>query len=394
MIKILNKENCCGCTACFNICPKKCISMQSDEEGFLYPIIEESKCIDCGLCEKACPILNYKPINGKLPEAYVIRTKDKDDLMQSTSGGFSTPLAQWFFNNEGSVWTASYDEDWKVVHRKFTKTGMEFSKTRGSKYVQSYLGDAYTRIQEELKDDKWICFIGTTCQVYGLKQFLGKDYEKLITVDLVCHGTPSPKLWKKYIDFQTKKYSSAITEINFRNKTYGYHSGTMMLEFKNGKKYTGSARVDYMLKSFFTEISSRPSCYECKFKNINRVSDFTVFDCWHMEDLLGKKDDDKGYTNVLVHTEKGRVMMEKISDAYEVFHVDAEKAIALDGIMVCNSAIPHKDRKDFYKDLDENSLEDHIQKYIKITFKDKVLESIKGVAYKWGFMNLLRKLKG
>lgn len=394
MIEITDKVKCCGCTACFNICLKKCISMQPDTEGFLYPIVDKKQCVNCGLCEKVCPILNYKPIEEKTPAAYVIRTKNQNDLMQSTSGGFSTPLAQWFFSKGGSVWTASYDDNWNVVHREFTKDDVDFSKTRGSKYVQSYLGDTYTKIQDELKKGRWVCFIGTTCQVYGLKEFLKKDYENLITVDLVCHGTPSPKLWEKYIDFQTKKYNSRITDINFRNKTYGYHSGTMMLKFENGKKYTGSARVDYMLKSFFSEIASRPSCYTCKFKQLNRVSDYTVFDCWHMGELLGKKDDDRGYTNLLVHTDKGGELLKEIAAAYEIFQVDAEKAIALDGIMVRNSATPHKDRASFYTDLDAHEMDEHIQKYIKVTSKDRLLESIKGIAYKGGLMATLRKIKG
>lgn len=393
MIEILEKKNCCGCTACFNICPQKCISMQPDEEGFSYPVIDKNQCIDCGLCEKACPILNYNPIEGKEPTAYVVRTKNKKDLRRSTSGGFSTPLAQWFFNNGGSVWTASYDKDWNVIHKEFTSDGIEFAKTRGSKYVQSYLGDAYTKIQEGLENNRRICFIGTTCQVYGLKQFLKKDYQKLVTVDLVCHGTPSPKLWGKYIKYQMKKYGSKITEINFRHKTYGYHSGTMMLTFENGKKYTGSARVDYMLKSFFSEISSRPSCYACKFKDLNRVSDFTIYDCWHMGELLEKKDDDKGYTNLVVQSNKGSEILKEIATAYEIFPVDIEKAIALDGIMVRNSAIPHKDRKDFYIDLDEHGIDSHIQKYIKITNKDRILESIKGIAFKCGFIGILRKMR-
>lgn len=394
MIEIENKIECCGCTACFNICPKKCIEMIPDEEGFLYPRVKKEQCINCGLCSKVCPILNYKPIENKMPKAYVIRTKNIENLMQSTSGGFSTPLAHWFFEQGGRVWTASYDEEWNVLHKEFKNDGIEFAKSRGSKYVQSYLGDAYTQIQEELKKNMWVCFIGTTCQVYGLKQFLKKDYEKLITVDLVCHGTPSPKLWKKYITYQTQKYGSKITEINFRNKTYGYHSGTMMLKFENGKCYTGSARVDYMLKSFFSEISSRPSCYSCKFKNINRLSDYTLFDCWHMGELLDKVDDDKGYTNLLVHTKKGLCLLEEIAHEYDIFPADVDKAIALDGIMISKSALPHPKRALFYNDLDNHELNEHINIYIKISSVDKFLESIKSIAYKLGLMDLLRKIKG
>lgn len=394
MISILDKTKCCGCTACYNNCPKQCISMRPDEEGFLYPAIDERQCLNCGLCENVCPVLNHSVDNNrKLPIAYIIRTNSQKDLSESTSGGFSTPLAKWIFQQRGSVWTAGYDENWNVIHREYKRDDEEFKKTRGSKYVQSRLGGCFSKIRNELDEGMPVCFIGTTCQVYGLKQFLKKEYDNLITVDLVCHGTPSPKLWRKYLDYQTEKYGSKIEKINFRNKTYGYHSGTMKLIFENGKTYTGSARVDYMLKSFFSEISSRPSCYSCAFKHENRISDFTVFDCWHMGELLDKKDDDRGYTNLLIHSDKGKKILHRILSEYTVFPVDAKKAIELDGIMVNHSATPHPERDEFYTDLDKQNLKEHIQKYIKVTTKDKILESVKGIAYRMGLMKILRNLK-
>ncbi len=393
MVNIVGKNDCCGCTACYNICPERCITMQPDVEGFLYPYIDEEKCINCNMCKKNCPILGHKTVEKEEPNAFVIRTKNQKDLMVSTSGGFSTPLAHWVFSQGGSVWTASYDEEWNVVHKQLCKSDYEFDKSRGSKYVQSYLGDTYQRIKKELNKGNKVCFIGTTCQVYGLNAYLQNDFDNLITVDLVCHGVPSPKLWRKYIDYQKSKYNSEIININFRNKTYGYHSSTMMLEFKNGKKYYGSARVDYMLKSFFSEISSRPSCYNCKFKAINRISDYTLFDCWHMSELLNKKDDDKGYTNILVHTEKGMKILNEINEEYNIFSVDAKNSILLDGVMVCNSAVPHHNRKIFYSDLDEHDLDEHINKYIKISLVDRIIESVKGIAYKLKLIGILKKIK-
>lgn len=153
--------------------------------------------------------------------------------------------------------------------------------------MQSDLGDCFSEIKKHLMQETKVCFIGTPCQVYGLKSYLRKEYDNLVTVDLVCHGTPSPKLWKKYLDEQKDKYHSEIDDIVFRNKTYGYHSGTMRIRFKNQFVYYGSARVDPMLKSFFAEISSRPSCYQCHFKSVERCSDFTIYDCWHLN--KGKK---------------------------------------------------------------------------------------------------------
>ena len=238
-----------------------------------------------------------------------------------------------------------------------------------------------------------VCFIGTTCQVNGLKSFLLRDYEGLITVDLVCHGVPSPKLWSKYLNYQRNKYHSEIKKISFRNKTYGYHSGTMKICFSNGKTYCGSARVDYMLRSFFKEIASRPSCYQCVFKTINRCSDYTIYDCWHASQLvLDLEDDDKGYTNVIVQSEKGKELLEQIKDAYEIFPVDTEKAVKLDGVMVENSAVPHEKRNEFYKDIDEKTLPEKVQQFIPITWKDQFIEKSKAVVYKAGVYQIIKNV--
>lgn len=195
-------------------------------------------------------------------------------------------------------------------------------------------------------------FVGTTCQVYGLKRFLKKEYQNLFTIDLVCHGTPSPKLWRKYVKYQAEKYGSSIKQISFRNKTYGYHSGTMKILFGNGKAYYGSARVDYMLKSFFSEIASRPSCYNCPYKFVNRCSDFTIYDCWHAADLVN-----------------------------------------LDGIMIKKQPMKNPKRDEFYTDLDDHTLKAHIQKYIPVTRKDMLIEKSKIIFYRTGMMRVIKKVK-
>ena len=396
MIQIIEKENCCGCTSCANACPKRAISMLPDEEGFLYPVADKDLCVDCGICKKVCPIEN-KPKNHKAElETYVLRTKNCDVLMNSTSGGFVTPLATYVLEHDGVVCAASYDEDFKVKHtiiENISGGGYNLSKIRGSKYVQSNLDDCFVKIKNYLEQNRMVCFVGTTCQVNGLKAFLHMDYERLITIDLVCHGTPSPKLWNKYLNYQKSKYRSEIRNISFRNKTYGYHSGTMKICFENGKKYYGSARVDYMLKSFFKEISSRPICYQCPFKTLERCSDFTIFDCWHAAELVpGLKDDDRGYTNVIVQSDRGKEILHKIGDKYEMYQADTKKAIAFDGIMVLNSAKPHARRSEFYIGMDDCTMQNQIQKFIPVTKKDYVIEFSKKLLYHIGVFRIIHNL--
>lgn len=395
-IKENNKEKCCGCTTCMNICPVNAIEMIPDDEGFLYPIVNKEKCINCGLCEKTCPIVNKKRAEGKIEEAYALRTKNEEILKTSTSGGFFTPIANWTLKNDGVVIGVGFGDEKRVEHIVITNENKErLPELRGSKYVQSYLGNIFKQAKEFLDAGKKVLFSGTPCQVQGLIKFLNKNYDNLITVDLICHGVPSPKLWKQYVEYQEKKHNSKIKKVNFRNKTYGYHSGTMKLEFDNGKKYYGSARIDYMLKSFFTEISSRPCCYDCKFKDRKHISDFTIFDSWSINRTTNDKvkDDDRGYTNIFVNSDKGKKMLKKIEQDYILYEIDIDKAIQFDGIMVENSAIPNKNRDEYYKFFKDNSIEDTIKKFIPVTGKDMIIENTKKVLYKTGLLNKIKEIK-
>ena len=390
MITIQNKAECCGCTACYNICPKEAIQMKPDFEGFLYPFVNAERCVECGLCDAVCPVQNPVSCDELERKSYVIRTKDSHVLDHSTSGGFITPLGQWVIKQNGVICGAAFNNDFKVVHKIVGAHSL--SDLRGSKYVQSDLTDCFATIKRYLEQGTTVCFVGTTCQVYGLKKFLRKKYETLVTVDLVCHGTPSPKLWDKYLEYQKNNYHSEIEDISFRNKTYGYHSGTMRIQFKNGKTYYGSARVDPMLKSFFKEISSRPSCYQCYFKSLERCSDFTIYDCWHADQLVvGLADDDKGYTNLIVQSKKGEQVLEKIKQDFDIYPVDTERAIALDGIMVRNAAHPHPKREEYYKDMDRDEVAEHIEKFIPITKKDHLIEWSKKIIYRVGIYRFLKK---
>lgn len=396
MIEIINKINCCGCTSCAMACSKKAIKMKPDTEGFLYPEVNLSQCIQCGTCQRVCPVEIKPTAAGFHRESCVLRVKNSFILENSTSGGFVTPLINWILEQDGSVCAATYGRDFKIehtiIHGDSELVREEISRIRGSKYVQSDMGDCYATIKRSLDKGELVCFVGTTCQVNGLKAFLRKEYERLICVDLVCHGVPSPKLWKKYLEYQ-QKHNGEIDQISFRNKTYGYHSGTMKIRFASGETYYGSARVDLMLKSFFSEIASRPICYQCPFKTIERCSDFTIYDCWHAAELVPDlMDDDCGYTNVIVQSQKGKQILEQISDCYDMHSVDTDEAIKLDGSMVLRSAVPHIRRTDFYRGLDETPLEEHIQSFIPITVKDSLIEKSKRLLYQIGIYKGLKQL--
>lgn len=397
MINIQDKAKCCGCTACASICPLNCIDMKKDFEGFFYPHVDTKKCNDCGLCQKICPIETPISTSKHQRDTFAVRSKDMDNVLKSTSGGFFIPMAAWMHEHDGVICAASYDAEFNVKHTFIEKSNVtvdRLSKTRGSKYVQSELGDAFSKIKELLKEDRLVCFVGTPCQVSGLKKYLRKNYENLITVDLVCRGTPSPKLWKKYVDYQEKKHHSKIKTVSFRNKTYGYHNSTMNIVFENGKIYNGSARVDYMLKSFMSELASRPSCYQCAFKSIERCSDLTIYDCWHFEELVpNAKDDNKGYTNVIAHSDKGKEILTQLQEKLWIYPVDTNTAVALDGIMINNCAKAHARRNEFYKDLDNRSLDAHIQEFIPINVKNRLFERAKIVLYKLGLLNKLKKMR-
>ncbi len=394
MLVLDKKKDCCGCSACVNICPVGCISMKPDEEGFLYPKFDEDKCVECGKCEKVCPIKN-SPNNTRINEAICARAKDLDIVKKSTSGGFFTPLAKHILENDGTV-VGVVCNDKIVIEHIFVKNNNkdELAKLRGSKYVQSDLKNCFSKVKEELEDGTKVCFSGTPCQVSGLLNYLGKDYENLITIDMICKGVPSPKLWRKYVNYQEKKYNSKIKKVSFRNKTYGYHSGTMELVFENGKKYHGSGRIDYFLKSFYKDISSRPSCYACSFKTDKHPSDFTIFESWHASTVVpGLKDDNWGYTSVLINSDKGRELFSSIKDEYEWYSIDKEQAIQLDGIMVRNNSVPHSNRNEFYKDLDNEELDKHIARFIPISKKDYMLESSKTILHKTKILFVLKKIK-
>ncbi len=393
MITIKEKKDCCGCTACYNICSKKAITMMEDKEGFLYPVIDQQKCVDCGLCNAVCPIINRIGSEQENTKGYILRNKDKNVLFESTSGGAFTALAEHVLHNGGVVYGAGYDEAMNVICKK-AKTSVYLREMRGSKFVQSTLGNTFQVIKKELQDGIYVMFSGTPCQIAGLLKYLGKKPENLLCVDFVCRGVPSPGLWRNYVHFMEEKYDSKMVGARFKHKTYGYHTTTMKIDFANGKSYYGSGRVDPYMKAFVSELASRPSCADCAFKGLERPSDITIFDCYEYTNLTGKTDDNKGYSSVFTHSDKGEKMLRDIMPKVDILSQEnIEKLVEYNGIMVRNSAKAHKKRDDFYHLAASMPIDKTINLIAPITMKDYAIEKIKRFLYSTGTIKYIRKLK-
>lgn len=251
MIKINRKEECCGCTACKSICPVDAIEMKEDEEGFLYPYIDEKLCIHCNACEKACPMLNVEKEEKVKQKAYIVNNKNTKIRLESTSGGAFTAIAEYVIEKKGIVFGAAFNEDLEVEHIAINNKE-ELKRFRGSKYVQSDMNDTFTQVKKYLEQGTIVCFSGTPCQVEGLKKFLPKEYSNLITVDVVCRAVPSPKLYRLYKQYMKKKMKSdEIEDIIFRDKSvYGYRYTTMTVKTKY-KIYHNGVESDPYLRAFF-----------------------------------------------------------------------------------------------------------------------------------------------
>ena len=321
MINITDKLQCCGCEACRSVCPRHCISMEADKEGFLYPQVDLSQCIDCKLCEKVCPVLHLVS-SAKVPLAYAGINNDTNIRLRSSSGGIFTLMAEQILQKNGVIFGACFDEQWGVVHR-YTETKEGLSRFRGSKYVQSHIGDSFLQAKRFLEVGREVLFSGTPCQIAGLKNFLRKSYQNLLTVDVVCHGVPSPKVWQKYLcesvckAYHIRRGSSfsladKITDISFRSKEKGWKTYHVKIGYQNGKKDMTPFNNDIYMNVFLSNLSLRPSCYSCPTKLQHVQSDITLADFWGVDRLHPEIDDDKGCGLILVHNDHALSLLKSL----------------------------------------------------------------------------------
>lgn len=306
MIEIADKKKCCGCGACLQACPKHCISFLKDSEGFLYPKVNKSMCIDCGICEKACPFLNpFK--EREMTHIYAAINNNESIRQKSSSGGIFTVLAEQIISKGGVVFGARFDEEWKVVIDA-AETIEQVAAFRGSKYLQARVGDSYRRCKTYLDTGREVLFSGTPCQISGLLHYLRKPYSKLLTVDFICHGVPSPEVWKRYIGDIVKAGTKAIHDVQYRNKHDGWQSFSFYMSYDEQNKtielLSPANKNPYML-AFLNNIILRPSCYTCALKSGRSNSDITIADFWSVDKICPDMYDDRGTSLVIIYNEKG-----------------------------------------------------------------------------------------
>ena len=332
MIKELynTKEECCGCYACYSVCPMGAIELNRDGEGFEYPEINQKKCIGCGKCEIVCPIKNQRK-NIEPIHIFAVKNRDESVRKISSSGGVFTLLAKYIESQNGVIYGAAFDEKYKVCHKRAERT-KEWKEFCVSKYVQSDIKETYSQVCDDLVDDRMVLFSGTPCQIDGLKRYIekmGKDCSKLFTCDIVCHGTPSPGVWEDYLVYLQEKKKQKIGYISFRDKEQlGWHNSKLTIRDKDNNLILSETQSDnFFFQRFVCHEILRPSCFKCKYANYNRVGDITLGDFWGIENKFPNFDDNKGVSLVMVNSEKGERLWENVNGFAEYFEVTKEQSV-------------------------------------------------------------------
>lgn len=375
MIQLSDKKDCCGCGACIQSCPKNCISLDEDSEGFLYPKVNVGQCVDCGMCNRVCPVIcqgeQHKPL-----QVFAAKNPDEKIRRQSSSGGIFTLLAEKILEEGGVVFGACFNSNWEVIH-DYTETLSGVAHFRGSKYVQSRIGDSYQKTESFLQEGRKVLFSGTPCQIAGLKLYLRKEYENLLTVDFICHGVPSPGVWREYLKNIAARRAAAgkntvlsssldnqddlsgrITSISFRDKVLCWKKFSFVVRGsatdgaeKNSVLLSEDLHTNIFLKGFLADLYLRPSCYACPAKSGKSGSDITIGDFWGVWDILPDFFDDNGVSCVLLNTKKG---MDNYKNLFVSSHVVSYNDIALRNPALYRSAKLRKRRNSFFRNIETN----------------------------------------
>ena len=373
-INCINTDECTGCKACANICPKDAIVFQEDEYGFSYPFINAEKCIQCKKCEQVCN--SIKSFNTGLPlKTYAAANKDNNILRASSSGGVFSVLAEYYLANGGYVCGCVYDENLRPIHI-CTNRYEDYLQMRKSKYVQSDVGDVYRTVKKLLQNDKDVLFVGTPCQIAGLKGFLQKNHERLLTVDLVCHGTPSYKMFRAFLDYLENKYDTKITDFNFRSKKHGWLRISTEFTDKTGRTRNIGKNQEFYMFSFSNGDIMRPSCYSCKYASPERVGDITIGDFWGYNKKTSGLSPVNGISLFTLNTDASLKILESLSE--KLFLEEVDYSAAING----NTCLRHptrkgRNREKCMKSLSENRIHEIAENYVKNNKKRIIIEKIK-----------------
>ena len=392
MPNLVDWKNCCGCGACANKCPKNAIGMQPNQEGFLHPVVVAEKCVECGACETVCPGLSPAKKENNNLKAFIVQHKDDNIRYESTSGGAFTAIAEEVIRRGGAVFGAVMTENLTVRH-EYVDSIEGLARFRNSKYVQSEIGDCYKEAKRRLSSDQWVCFSGTPCQINGLHKYLGKDFDKLIAVDVVCKSVPSPLVFKKYIEFK-KANEGDVTDVVFRDKKRGFLYCTMAHYLSHEKRHMGKdcyrrgSESDEWLRLFLSGKISRHSCMNCPYQTMQRVSDFTLGDIW--ETGHADLDDNKGSTLVHIWNNNAYVFFENIKQNIRTAEYPIEKSrgtIRTNIMQIC------ADRKRLFEDA--NNLDSNVffLRYAPYNTKVKLKQFGRYAIWRLHLHNLVRHIK-
>ncbi len=363
MIVIDDKKSCTGCTACASSCPKSCVVMRPDDEGFMYPTVIEENCIDCKICERICPMRknNDEPRIERSVAAISVNTAIRK---RSSSGGVFHALSEYVISNGGIVYGVTFDDDWNVTH-SYAETYEKLEAFYGSKYVQSSLDGIFQHVLNNLQQNRLVLFSGTPCQIAGLKSFLRKDYESLITVEVACHGVPSPRLWRSYIDYVLSDNSS-LQEFLFRDKKQGWRdykiSYTITQNTKEDKCKTVSEEYSKNLfyNLFLNNLTLRPSCYSCHFRKGKSGADLNIGDCWGVN-KSSVLNDNLGVSSMIAFSKKGKSIIDKLSIQTE--NIDYNRLVQYNSCLISSVPEPNN-REAFWADFNKNGFRG-VKKYYK-----------------------------
>lgn len=374
MIQLSGKEDCVGCGACGDVCGHKAITFKTDVEGFWYPDIDTDKCVECGLCEKVCPVLHVDEVKSVYldqPSVFATYHKDLNVRLASTSGGMFSALATEMYRQKGFVGGCVFTDNFSARHI-VSSNPEDLERIRGSKYFQSDLSGFFREVKKLLIAGEKVLVCGAPCQMAGLQLFLGKVYENLVTVDFLCLGINSPKVFHHHLEALEKKYGAKAVKVRSKDKELGWRSLGYRVDFANKKTFLKEGRgVGYDRGMGFTvsHFTCRPSCYVCRFKGFPRVSDISIGDFWGIEKVDPSMDDNRGTSVVLLNSQKGLDYFKSISDSLVWREVRIEDAIPGNPALVTSLVKPDFNRPRFFEDLDKMPFDEVVKKYLPISSK-------------------------
>ena len=388
MVLLTDKRNCCGCSACFQICPTKCITMQEDNEGFLYPQINPNKCIECGKCVSVC-IINKKISSQNINNVYAGTNHDDAIRNKSSSGGIFAEIAKHVINQKGIVFGAKFNINWEVIH-DYTDNMDQLSNFYGSKYIQSNIGQTYSKAKHFLEQGRIVLFSGTPCQIAGLNFFLNKKYDNLIALDFVCHSIPSPKVWRLYrnkvltkISIEHNLRESYFSHISFRSKVFGwndFHFEAIIKDEKREIKISQSHKINPYMSAFLNDLSIRPVCTNCPVRNHKSGADITLADFWGVEKYHPKNSylmDNKGASIIITYSDTGNSLLKMISKSIYLIEIPYEE-VEEDKLHspITKSAAKNRYRTSFFNQIDKIDIEKNIKTNIRKGYLTKKRKKI------------------